>query len=83
MKILPFKGLKTGVLAILVILIVSAMLLVDIVMIKIAEADLLSAKVREGFLLLSLISGSIKGNAYERDSSKSMELIEKELHSSG
>jgi len=83
LKILPFKGLKTGVLAILVILIVSAMLLVDIVMIKIAEADLLSAKVREGFLLLSLISGSIKGNAYERDSSKSMELIEKELHSSG
>ncbi len=83
MKILPFRGLKTGVLAILVILIVSAMILVDVVMIKVAEADLISARIREGTLLLRLIPASIRINAEDHASLYAKGNIENALQLAG
>ncbi|MCP4668278.1 MAG: hypothetical protein GY849_18195, partial [Deltaproteobacteria bacterium] len=44
----PFYSLRTGILAQLAILIVSAMLLINVVMVKFAEKDLFRAKLQTG-----------------------------------
>ena len=51
-----FYSLRTGVLAHLVFLIVSAMLLINMVMVKFSERDLIEAKLQTGRLLLNSIS---------------------------
>ena len=61
MKI-PFSSLRTGIIADLALLIVSAMLLINLVMIKFSERDLMEAKVREGQLLLRVLSQKISSN---------------------
>ena len=48
----PFYSLRTGVLAHLAFLIVSAMLLINVVMVKFSEKDLIEAKLQTGRLLL-------------------------------
>jgi len=51
----PFYSLRTGVLAQLAILIVSAMLLINVVMVKFAEKDLFRAKLQTGRVILSML----------------------------
>ncbi len=53
---IPLYSLRTGVLAHLIFLIVSAMLLINVVMVKFSEKDLIEAKVQTGRLLLKSIS---------------------------
>jgi len=48
----PFYSLRTGILSLLAILIISAMLLINVVIVKFAERDLLHAKLSTGQLLL-------------------------------
>jgi two-component system, NtrC family, sensor kinase len=55
----PFYSLKTGVVACLSLLIVSAMLLINVVMIKFAERDLMTAKATSGRLLIHAMGGVI------------------------
>jgi len=50
-----FYSLKTGIVACLSLLIVSAMLLINVVMMKLAERDLIDAKVKTGHLLIHKI----------------------------
>ncbi|MBW1888613.1 MAG: hypothetical protein JRI52_09740, partial [Deltaproteobacteria bacterium] len=47
---LPTYSLRTGILAQLIFLIISAMLLINVVMVKFAERDLIEAKVKTGRL---------------------------------
>ena len=56
----PFYSLKTGIVACLSLLIVSAMLLINIVMTRFAERDMIDAKVKTGRLLIHGI-GQIAG----------------------
>ncbi|MFO7602046.1 MAG: ATP-binding protein [Candidatus Desulfacyla sp.] len=56
----PFYSLKTGIVACLSLLIVSAMLLINIVMTRFAERDMIDAKVKMGHLLIHGI-GQIAG----------------------
>lgn len=51
----PFYSLKTGIVACLGILIVSAMLLIHVVMARFAERDLIDSKVKMGHLLIHVI----------------------------
>jgi len=51
----PLYSLKTGIVACLSLLIVSAMLLINAVMVKFAEKDLIDAKVTTGYLLIQAI----------------------------
>ncbi len=53
---LPRYSLRTGILAQLTLLILAAMLLINVVMVKSAERDLIAAKVRSGHLLVEAIS---------------------------
>ena len=52
----PLYSLKTGILAHLAFLIISAMLLINIVMVKFAERDLIQAKIQTGRLLLHTLA---------------------------
>jgi len=52
---LPTYSLRTGILAQLIFLIVSAMLLINVVMVKFAERDLIEAKVKRGRLLIQAL----------------------------
>ncbi|MCF8144281.1 MAG: HAMP domain-containing protein [Deltaproteobacteria bacterium] len=56
----PLYSLKTGIVACLSLLIVSAMLLINIVMIRFAERDMIDAKIEMGHLLIHSI-GQIAG----------------------
>jgi two-component system NtrC family sensor kinase len=49
---LPIYSLRTGILSHLIFLIVSAMLLINVVMVKFAEKDLIEARIRSGRLLI-------------------------------
>ncbi len=51
----PFYSLRTGIVACLTFLILSAMLLINVVMVKFAERDLIDAKVEMGRLLIHTI----------------------------
>ena len=51
----PLYSLKTGIVVCLSLLIVSAMLLINVVMIKFAERDLIDAKIKTGYLLIQAI----------------------------
>ncbi|MDY6879408.1 MAG: ATP-binding protein [Thermodesulfobacteriota bacterium] len=57
-----FYSLRTGILANLLLLIVSAMLLTNVVMVKLAERDLMASKMQSGELLLSAL---IKAAEYQ------------------
>ncbi len=52
----PRYSLRTGILAQLTLLILAAMLLINVVMVKFAERDLIAAKVESGHLLVETIS---------------------------
>jgi len=52
---LPFYSLRTGILAQLIFLIVAAMLLINVVMVKMAEKGLIENKVQAGTLLIRAI----------------------------
>jgi two-component system NtrC family sensor kinase len=52
-------GLKTGIIATLVFVLVLAMLLLDIVMIKMAEQDMINAEKRKGLLLLRSVEQTL------------------------
>jgi two-component system NtrC family sensor kinase len=58
----PFYSLRTGVLAHLAFLIVSAMLLINMVMVKFSEKDLIEAKLQTGRLLLNSIEQKVGNN---------------------
>ena len=58
----PFYSLRTGILACLTFLILAAMLLINVVMVKFAERDLIDAKVEMGRLLIHTIGQRV---AYE------------------
>ncbi|UCF83319.1 MAG: HAMP domain-containing histidine kinase, partial [Desulfobacteraceae bacterium] len=51
----PFYSLKTGILTHLTLLIISAMLLINLVMVKFSERDLIQAKIKTGRLLLHML----------------------------
>ena len=51
----PFYSLKTGILTHLTLLIISAMLLINVVMVKFSERDLIQAKIEMGRLLLHIM----------------------------
>ena len=51
----PFYSLRTGIVACLTFLILSAMLLINVVMVKFAERDLIDAKVEMGRILIHTI----------------------------
>jgi len=52
---LPTYSLRTGILTQLIFLIISAMLLINVVMVKFAERDLIEAKVKMGRLLIQAL----------------------------
>jgi len=52
---LPTYSLRTGILAQLIFLIISAMLLINVVMVKFAERDLIEAKVKTGRFLIQAL----------------------------
>lgn len=58
----PFYSLRTGIVACLTFLILSAMLLINVVMVKFAERDLIDAKVEMGRLLIHAVGQTV---AYE------------------
>ena len=60
-----FYSLKTGILAYLILLIMSAMLLINAVILKFAERDLISARVKTGSLLLQALEQRLEHEAYE------------------
>ena len=49
---LPVYSLRTGILTQLIFLIIAAMLLINVVMVKFSERDLIRAKVQESELLI-------------------------------
>ncbi len=51
----PFYSLRTGIVVCLTFLILSAMLLINVVMVKFAERDLIDAKVEMGRILIHTI----------------------------
>ena len=55
----PFYSLRTGIVACLTFLILSAMLLINVVMVKFAERDLIDAKVEMGRILIHTIGQRI------------------------
>lgn len=63
-------SLKTGIFLILVIILVVAMILVDIVMIRMTERDMLDAEIRNGTVILRTIEQSIVTNYKKRASAK-------------
>jgi two-component system NtrC family sensor kinase len=57
---IPFYSLRTGILAHLAFLIVSAMLLINVVMVKFSERDLVQAKINTGRLLLHTLAHKVE-----------------------
>ena len=57
---IPLYSLRTGILAHLAFLIVSAMLLINVVMVKFSERDLLQAKINTGRLLLHTLEHRVE-----------------------
>jgi two-component system, NtrC family, sensor kinase len=53
---LPFRGLRTGILAQLLFLIISAMLLVNVVMLNLSQRNLLQSKADAGKILINALS---------------------------
>lgn len=66
----PFYSLRTGILANLIFLILAAMLLINAVMIKLAENDLLHSRVREGKSLANALSIALQ--SYLRNPEKTL-----------
>jgi len=64
-------SLKTGVFATLVFVLVLAMLLLDIVMIKMAEQDMITAEKKKGMLLLRSVRQTLT-SAYEGNAEPAM-----------
>lgn len=56
---LPFSGLRTGILAQLLFLIIAAMLLVNVVMLNLSQRDLLQSKTEAGKILIQSLSLNI------------------------
>ncbi|MGD8986138.1 MAG: ATP-binding protein [Desulfobacteraceae bacterium] len=56
---LPIYSLRTGILSHLIFLIVSAMLLINVVMVKFAERDLIRARIRSGRLLIRALEQNL------------------------
>ena len=56
----PFYSLKTGILTHLAFLIIAAMLLINVVMIKFSEKDLIQAKIEAGRLLLHVLEKKVE-----------------------
>lgn len=63
----PFYSLRTGILAHLAFLILSAMLLINIVMVKFAERDLIQAKIQTGRVLLHALERQMKSEGAHRN----------------
>ena len=64
-------SLKTGIFATLVFVLVLAMLLLDIVMIKMAEQDMITAEKKKGMLLLRSVQQTLT-SAYEANTEPAM-----------
>ncbi|MCP4665588.1 MAG: hypothetical protein GY849_04400, partial [Deltaproteobacteria bacterium] len=62
----PFYSLRTGILAQLAILIVSAMLLINVVMVKFAEKDLFRAKLQTGRAILGMLKQRVGKEIMEK-----------------
>jgi len=63
----PFYSLRTGILAHLAFLLVSAMLLINVIMLKFAERDLIQAKLQRGRLLLHAMEQRVGYEFAKRD----------------
>ena len=74
---LPIYSLRTGILSHLIFLIVSAMLLINVVMVKFVERDLIRAKISSGRLLIR----ALEQNLGQLISHKKTELGNVQLHS--
>ncbi len=75
-------SLKTGILTILMIILFVAMILLDFVMIRTAERDMLKAETRSGLLLLRAIAQNMMTNYESRAQGESQEVYpsHKQLH---
>ncbi|RJR27527.1 MAG: sensor histidine kinase [Desulfobacteraceae bacterium] len=83
MHLFPFRRLRTGILSTLIILIVSAMLLVNAILIKAAETDLTSGRILAGRLLLHVLSQTVQNDKYLSPSRDLLKNIEHSLHLAG
>jgi signal transduction histidine kinase len=83
MLTLPFRGLKTGILAALVILIVSAMLLVDLLLVKWSQESLSMERVKTGRLLLAAVSEMFKALEERKAASDFPLALDRMLSTSG
>lgn len=83
MSILPFRGLRTGILAALVILIVSAMLLVDLLLVKWAQDSLSMERVKTGRLLLAAVSEMLRASEESKAESYLHQTLERMLPMAG
>jgi len=63
----PFYSLRTGIVACLTFLILSAMFLINVVMVKFAERDLIDAKVEMGRILIHTIGQRVGYETISRD----------------
>ncbi len=74
-------SLKTGIIIILLIVLLSGMLLLDFVMIRVAEKDILNAEARRGRMILDIIEGNMRGlhnsagTFYSRSSRRFQDLL--------
>ena len=57
---LPYYSLKTGIFIILVIILLAAMILLDIVMVSMAEKDMVRLEIKNGVMLLQSIEEEIR-----------------------
>ena len=57
---LPFSGLRAGILVELIFLIIAAMLLVNVVMIKFSERDLIDAVTTGGIIMIGAVEQNIR-----------------------
>ncbi|RLB85999.1 MAG: hypothetical protein DRH15_02670 [Deltaproteobacteria bacterium] len=73
-----FYSLRTGILANLIFLILAAMILINVIMIKLAENDLIRARVKEGITLANglalLIQSSLQDNGESLQVDKDVQL---------
>ena len=62
----PFYSLRTGILANLTFLIIAAMLLINAVVIKLTENDLIKARVKTGEILAKSLAHTIAIEAFNK-----------------
>lgn len=74
---IPVNSLRTGILAQLTFLILAAMLLINVVMVKLAERDLLATRLQSGRLVAQAIEESF--NYHLHDTTKRLTLMDKDV----